>query len=165
MRRVDEVMTVAPLVTIDSTAAAAVVARLMSERGVSHVLVLEQDVLAGVVCVCDLERSVGQTAAGALMSRAPSTIELGESAFAAARCMLEKGISCLPVVQSGDLVGIVTLSDLRRAGVVQLVPERCAACGDIDHVRSSGHDSGVGLCLECKRSSLPPSWDDDLGGG
>jgi hypothetical protein len=111
MRRVDEVMTPAPLVTIDATAAASAVARLMTERGVSHVI--DQDVLAGVVCVCDR----------------------------------------------------VTLSDLRRAGVVELVPERCTACGDIDHVRSSGHDGGIGLCLDCKRSSLPPSWDDDIGGG
>lgn len=165
MRRVHEVMTPAPLVTIDSTAAAAAVARLMTERGVSHVVVVDQGALSGVICVCDLERSEQQAAVGTLMSSSPLTIELGSSAFAAARCMFEAGISCLPVVEGGHLIGIVTLSDLRRARVVELVAERCTACGDIDHVRSSGHDRGIGLCLECSRSSLPPGSDDDLGGG
>jgi CBS domain-containing protein len=165
MRRVDEVMTRVPLATLEPAATVSAATRLMAERRISHVIVTDHGRVAGVVCACDLERSLDQDAIGQHMSRSPVTLALGESAFTAARCMLEQGISCLPVVQAGELVGVVTLSDLRRAGLLELAPGRCSACGDDDHVRGTDPTHEVGFCLECRRSSRPPEPDDDLGGG
>jgi acetoin utilization protein AcuB len=165
MRRIEEVMTTGPLATVRPTDTIGDVARLIAEREVSHVIVLANGEVVGVMCACDLDGPDRQARVDRHMSRSPSTASVGATAFDAARCMLEQGISCLPVVRGGDLVGIVTLSDLRRAGVLERAAGSCAACGDRDHVRCERRHGGVGFCLDCRRSSLPPGDDDDLGGG
>jgi acetoin utilization protein AcuB len=164
MRRVDEMMTTGALVTVRPTATVSEVVRLIAQRDVSHVIVLDHGELVGIVCACDLDDAGLQAEIGVHMNRSPQTIPLGASAFAAARCMLEQGISCLPVMRDADVVGIVTLSDMRRTGVLERTAERCSACGDGDHVRSTGRDDGIGFCLECRRRSVPPSREEDLGG-
>ena len=50
MRRIEEVMTTGALVTVRPTATVGEVARLIAEREVSHVIVLADGEVAGVVC-------------------------------------------------------------------------------------------------------------------
>jgi CBS domain-containing protein len=45
-------------------------------------------------------------------------IEADDDAAQAARLMLDQGISGLPVVENGELVGIITMTDLTK-GVVK----------------------------------------------
>ena len=166
MRHVEEIMTRSPLITIELGASVAQALRLIAERGVSHLLVMERERLAGVVCACDLEQ-IGADAAidACACAHPPLTVESASTAFDAAREMLTREVSCLPVMRAGRLVGIVTASDLRRAGLLDPASGRCAACGSRDHVRCAHGVRDVGFCLECTRKSEPPRWDEDVGGG
>jgi CBS domain-containing protein len=125
--------------TVTRDAALKDVARLLVERGISGVPVVEGDHVVGVVSERDLlfkqqpssgvHRGVlawlmdetevtlkldARTAQEA-MSRPPVTIASGRPVADAAKLMLDEGISRLPVVDSGRLVGILTEGDLVRA--------------------------------------------------
>jgi signal-transduction protein with cAMP-binding, CBS, and nucleotidyltransferase domain len=163
MRKVSEVMTGAPLVTADGATLVSRAAHLLAERAVSHLLVVEDGRLVGVVCACDLDRARALLPIAAVMSR-PRTVDVEATTFEAAGTMLREGIGCLPVLAAGALAGIVTRSDLCRAGVLEQTPQHCAACGSRDHVRSIRRGAPVGFCLECDRRSEPPSPDEDIGG-
>jgi predicted transcriptional regulator len=165
MRSVEHVMTHPPLVTMRSDSAVSEAIGLMAERDVSHVLVVDGEALLGVVCICDLERAEYGGSIGTCVSSAPLTLDAAASTFEAARCMIEQGISCLPITRAGALVGVLTASDLRHAGVLERHPDRCASCGSADHVRVSPRTPGIAFCLECTRTSEPPAADDDIGGG
>jgi CBS domain-containing protein len=127
------VVTVAPELTLKE------VASLLVEHGISGVPVTEGDRVVGVISERDIlfkERpSVGhrrgvrarlmdetdlmikidaRTARDA-MSSPPVTIASGRAVADAAKLMLDEGVSRLPVVDSGRLVGMITESDLVRA--------------------------------------------------
>jgi acetoin utilization protein AcuB len=165
MQRIHEVMGSGPLVTITPRAFVSEALRLIGERDVSHLLVMRGAKLLGITCICDLDCAQGDKTVGACM-QPPLVIDADASVGEAARSMIDRGVSCLPVVTpSGRVEGIVTASDLRRSGMLQKTPERCAACGSDDHVRALHHPLGVGFCIECTRRAAPPTWADDLGGG
>lgn len=141
-------------------------AREHTEReGVSHLLVLAEGDLVGVVCACDLDDAAIDTRVVELMSVDLVTIDATVTAGAAALCMLEAQVSFLPVLVAGAVVGVITRRDLGRAGILEFA-SRCSSCGSEDHVRCQAADDGsAGFCLECKRRSSPPGWNDDVGGG
>lgn len=165
MPTVSELMTAAPLVTIPPDATVSQAARAIAEQGVSHLLVTLHDKLVGVVCICDLDAAPQAASIAEHMSARPLTVEPDATAAAALERMRESGVSCMPVVSRGALEGVLTLSDLQRGGCAPETEQRCAACGSDDHVRAHEHMQVVGFCLECRRSSQPPRWDDELGGG
>jgi len=165
MQSVSELMTAAPLVTVRPDATVAEAARVIADHGVSHLLVTLRDKLVGVVCICDLDAAPQSASVAEHMSARPLTVEPDATAAATAERMRSSGVSCMPVVLRGALEGVVTLSDLQRGGYATEIEHRCAACGSDDHVRTHEHMQVVGFCIECRRSSQPPRWDDDLGGG
>jgi CBS domain-containing protein len=136
--KVSDLMT-KDIVTVVPDTALKDVASLLVERGISGVPVVEGDRVLGVVSERDIlfkeRRSVGihrgvlawlmdeteltlkldaRTARDA-MSTPPLTIASGRSVADAAKLMLDEGISRIPVVDSGRLVGIITEGDLVRA--------------------------------------------------
>jgi CBS domain-containing protein len=166
MRRVEELMTRTPLITVGSEAPVAHALRLIEQHDISHLLVMEQERLFGVVCACDLERAdICAPIALSVAASAPVTVDVAATAFDAARYMLAFEIGCLPVTRGGALVGMLTAGDLRRAGILNRATEECAACGSRDHVRRAHGLDDVGFCLECRRQSEPPTGDDEIGGG
>jgi acetoin utilization protein AcuB len=102
---------------------------IMSMGGVRHLPVVGDGELLGVVSQRDILRAPGllspllsstKTVLKALrvadvMSRDVVTIAADTSVEEAARTLLEHRVGCLPVLESGGLVGIVTTSDLLRA--------------------------------------------------
>jgi CBS domain-containing protein len=104
--------------------------RLMEQRHVRRLPVVEDGQLVGIVTLGDL-RAAGPSAASTLsvyewralleqatiaecMSRDPLTIAPEAPILYAARLMLLHKISGLPVVEQGRVVGVVTESDLFR---------------------------------------------------
>lgn len=104
--------------------------RLLHERGFHHLLVREDDELVGVISDRDVLQAMSpfldtrsesprdvrslERPAAEIMRAPPVTIAPDTPIPEAARSILDHAISCLPVLNGADLVGIVTTKDLLR---------------------------------------------------
>ncbi|MGC4084284.1 MAG: CBS domain-containing protein [Vicinamibacterales bacterium] len=109
----DQVRTVSPAM------GAAEAWNLMKTSGVHHLVVTDDEKVVGVVSDRDIPgRRKLTVAAGTtvqdVMSAPVATIEREETIRKAANIMEGRTIGCLPVMDHGTLVGIVTTSDLLR---------------------------------------------------
>ena len=129
MRTVAEVMRF-PVVTANPSDTLADVRTLANRRQIRHVPVVDDGTLVGIVTdrtlreasthpavynlLLDLLASLDRGTVDQIMIRGEEVITVPPdiSVKAAARLMRERKIGCLPVVQEGRLVGIVTTSDL-----------------------------------------------------
>ncbi len=118
------------VVTISAGDSLSTVEDIMRLGGVRHIPVVRAGSLVGVVSERDLLRvslsnlvAVGNDERRAflldveiarVMSKPPIVIEPEASVRQAARLMAEHKIGCLPVLEDGSLVGIVTETDLLR---------------------------------------------------
>ena len=123
MKTVAELMSQG-LVQVDPGATVAEVASVMSQRRVGSVLVMDGDRLAGIFTERDIVRAISHDIhapheqVADWMSREPTTISPDASSDEAARRMAEGHFRHLPVVDSaGNLVGMLSMRDLVRAGV------------------------------------------------
>ncbi|MNZ25091.1 inosine 5'-monophosphate dehydrogenase [compost metagenome] len=107
-----------------------VIKEIFEQAHFRHLLVLEEEVLVGVISDRDLLRALSpyldtdaemnrdtetlNRRAHQIMSRQPITISPESSLQAASAIMLEQHVSCLPVLENGALVGIVSWKDLLR---------------------------------------------------
>ncbi len=98
--------------------------RTMQQHGIRHLPVRDGETLVGVVTDRDLRLATSALAASPLspdrrvaevMSRNPETADPGDPVEDAARTMRQKKIGCLPVLDGGRLVGIITGLDLLDA--------------------------------------------------
>lgn len=98
--------------------------RILRENAIRHLPVLEGGRLVGVVTDRDLRLATSalapapfppESVVSAVMSRNPFTADPSDPVEDAARTMREKKIGCLPVVEGGSVVGIVTGLDLLDA--------------------------------------------------
>jgi CBS domain-containing membrane protein len=103
---------------------------LMTMERIRHIPVLDGSRVVGVVSQRDLFRSALATALGYgekgrrtlmhtfrakdVMSEPAVSVGPDTSIRSAARLMLERRIGCLPVVEDGRLVGLVTETDILR---------------------------------------------------
>jgi len=160
----EEVLTATPVMTV------AKAAKLMSERGVGSIVIVkgkkpvgiltERDVLQKVVSA-DLRSS--KVRVGKIMSTPILTIGPDVEITEAARVMIRNRIRRLPVVEQGELIGIVTASDMTSIspGLVEVLPERpeipaseeieqsvCEVCGE---VTSALYEvNGMWVCENCR---------------
>ncbi len=104
-----EPVTVVPIATLEEMTS------LMKERRLHHLLVCGRaGELLGVVSDRDL-RSTRGAAAQQLMSYPPLTCPPDTPLGAAITYLINENISCLPVVDNGRLVGVLTTTDLMLA--------------------------------------------------
>jgi CBS domain-containing protein len=103
-------------------------ARMMKECDVGDVLVCSDDGrLTGIVTDRDLvvrclaERRGGETTLRELCTPGVSTLEPGASIDHAVALMRSSAVRRIPVVENGDLVGIVSLGDL----AIERDPDSC----------------------------------------
>lgn len=107
-------------VTVQDTNELALALRVMISAGVQHLPVLQGDALVGVLSERDIVRryfDVGQFMAShekvsRVMCARPITIGLDADLDRAIKEVATHGIGCLPVVEGGALLGIVTRRDL-----------------------------------------------------
>ena len=116
MTAISALMTHDRLVTIGPEASVDDAARTMAAAGVSHLLVTgDGQHLLGVFCVCDLERAPAGTGLRQHLRRRPITVDVDTDATRVAELMRSAGVSCLPVVEQGRLVGIISIGDVVKA--------------------------------------------------
>jgi CBS domain-containing protein len=126
MARVTEIMSRAVL-TVEADVSLSEAARRMDERHVGAALVLEGGSLRGIVTERDVLRAV---AAGPVegasvadwMTHHPETIDASETTAHAASLMIHGGFRHLPVLEDGELVGIVSIRDLMRVTLADESP-------------------------------------------
>jgi CBS domain-containing protein len=116
-KKVRDVMTPDP-VGVDYEQTISEAARIMRDANIGAVLVVKDDVLIGVVTDRDLViRALADgagpgTQVGPLCSGKLIGVEASQDVTAAERLMRDNAIRRLPVVDEGQIVGMVSLSDL-----------------------------------------------------
>ena len=125
MPSVSEIMT-PDVLGLDPATSLVDAARRMYERRVGAVVVTEGDRLVGIVTERDVLRAVAtggvEGPVSDAMTRSPETIGPDESAGQAAALMIHGGFRHLPVVDGGDVVGMVSIRDLVRVSVDDEAP-------------------------------------------
>jgi CBS domain-containing protein len=126
MATVAEVMN-RDVLAVDPTASIGEAAEKMMDAGVGAVVVMEDMVrLVGIVTERDILRAVATGAIGGsvgdAMTHGPDTIGPDESAGHAAALMIHGGFRHLPVVDGGDVVGMLSIRDLVRVSVDDEAP-------------------------------------------
>jgi CBS domain-containing protein len=125
MPSVSEIMT-ADVLGLDPATSLVEAARRMNERRVGAVVVTEGNRLVGIVTERDILRAVATGGVDGpvaeAMTHSPETIGPDESAGLAAALMIHGGFRHLPVVDGGDVVGMVSIRDLVRVTVDDEAP-------------------------------------------
>lgn len=143
---VDQIMA-GPVLTITAERSMLDASHLMETNHVRHLCVLDGGDIVGLISVRDLVRYFVEVESGpvseldnvyrplsVLMATTLGTIPSEETMLAAARLMQEKRIGSLLVVEAGEIVGIVTESDLVRKGLASNVdPSRARVGGLMNH--------------------------------
>lgn len=109
--RLTDIMTT-PVETIGPGASAALARTAMKQRGVHHLAVTEGAQILGVLCAHDLRGAAAGGPIEELMSGEPVTAGPQTTVREAANLLRGRRVSCLPIVDHGRLVGMVTISDL-----------------------------------------------------
>jgi len=113
--KVKSLMRSAPRVSLDFSLGKA--ARLMIESGVRQLPVFEKNKLVGFVTDEDIIHGAvtqewGNVAVETIMTKAPQVIDAGRSVGAVLTVFREQGVSHVPVMDEGKLVGIVSIHDV-----------------------------------------------------
>jgi CBS domain-containing protein len=112
--------------TANATDTFADVARTLHANRISSVIVMDEGRLAGIVTERDLVNAVAEgadpheEAVGGRMTRDLATVESRTDIADAAAMMAQRGIRHLPVVDRGELAGIVSIRDLTNWAVNEL---------------------------------------------
>ena len=117
---VSNIMTKA-VVTIDENRTALEAARLMSERHISSLIVIKDGMPQGILTerdfikkVCAKELHISQVKIANIMSKIRTYAEPDTPIEVAVQRMVNQRIRRLPIMQEGQVVGIVTVTDLAR---------------------------------------------------
>jgi CBS domain-containing protein len=130
-------VTVPPECTLEEAAA------LMGSHDVGSLLVTSGGELVGIVTDRDLVvRGVGvgkslHTHVKGLMTQPPIVIEGSADIFEAIRVLRDSGVRRLPVLEEGEIAGIITFDDLLVWLVLELGAVTTPIAGEITHLKSS----------------------------
>jgi acetoin utilization protein AcuB len=101
---------------------------ILARGGLRHIPILNGTKLVGIVTEKDVKhytpsilsgiapeeynRLMETTPLSKIMRRNPTTIEPGKTVYEAAQILVDHRIGCLPVVENGELKGIITTTDM-----------------------------------------------------
>jgi predicted transcriptional regulator len=164
--RVADVMTLRP-VCVGANLRVTTAVAIADRRHLHHLLVTMPNGTTGAVCLPHLRDADPQATVGDCVCD-PSWVGPLQPEVPieeAAEIMNERTFHCLPVVVGGKVLGVVTGSDLRRAGLAEDdASPHCSACGAHEHVRAA-RQTAIPLCLDCLERAQPPDELDELGVG
>ena len=125
-----DVMT-APVFFVSPDATVAHARNLMERHRISRILVMEEGKLTVILTEKDIayrlkqgepawrRRPLDRNPVGALATENPVTVDPGTGVKTIARLFTEKGISSVPVVEAGSVVGIITKTYLMKSALVR----------------------------------------------
>jgi len=100
-----------PVHTVRPRTTAADAVALLRGHGIRHLPVMEGDRVVGVVTDRDLRGADPGTRVDAIMSHPVVVVSPRTAMDKAARLLFDRRIGCLPVIEEGKLVGILTQTD------------------------------------------------------
>ena len=129
----------ADVVTVPPQTLVSEVARILSERRIGTVVISADGKKAdGILSERDIVRHLGQRGAACLgdpaetlMTRKLVTCGRGESSERVLATMTERRFRHMPVVENGELVGLITLGDVVKFRLSELAMEKDALEGMI----------------------------------
>ena len=146
LTRVNQIMT-SPLLTITQDRPMLDASHLMETNHVRHLCVSDEEEVVGVISVRDLVRCFIDSEGGpirdldnvfrplsvlrVLMQTTMETIASERTVLEAAQTMAEKRIGSLLVLESGDMVGIVTETDVVRKVIAAGLSARSTSVGAV----------------------------------
>ena len=159
---VSEVMSF-PVITATKDATVYDIANIMKEKNIGAVVIVEGNEPVGIVTERDIVKRVvsknlkpKDVLAEEVMSKKIVTISQNASITEAAKIMATHGVKRLPVVENGELVGIVTQSDIIKVSpdLLEIVAEYAALKPEEREVISLETDEFSeeyinGLCENC----------------
>jgi CBS domain-containing protein len=148
---VAQVMSGSPI-AVGGKSSAADASEVARKRHVDHLLVLDEGRLVGILCACDLALADPREAVARIMKSNVVTVGPTAALEAAASLMRDRSVGCLTVVAGSLLLGVITRTDLIRAGLgVDQVARPCGTCGAL----RDGPEEGrcVAFCRECLECS------------
>ncbi|MCW4003646.1 MAG: CBS domain-containing protein, partial [Candidatus Bathyarchaeota archaeon] len=106
-----------PAPKVDPATSLSKAARLMIQSGVRQLPVFQKNKLAGFITDEDIihgavTHGLGNTKIKEIMTKAPYTIEANRTVGAALSLFREQGISHVPVIDDGKLVGMISIQDI-----------------------------------------------------
>jgi CBS domain-containing protein len=115
------------LLTVDPQLPLTEVAKRMVAKDVGAVLVFEDDKLCGILTERDVLRAVAEglrddTLVRDRMTPHPETLDADDTTEHAAVLMIHGGFRHLPVIESGEVVGVLSIRDLMRVVLEDSVP-------------------------------------------
>ena len=135
MARIGDVMSMR-VVTVSPDDSVQVAIGRMLEENVGSVAVCAQNELVGIFTERDVLRMAGEGAGfgearvGDVMTRAPVTVSPDDDVLAAARLMGERRIRHLPVVEAGNVLGLVGIRDVMRTLLERIFREHDSEARD-----------------------------------
>ena len=162
---VAEIMTATP-VTIPSEATAADAAKLMREKEIGSLVVLEFGKPTGIVTERDIVTKIAavdekpsRVSVKAIMMSPLVAVHPHEEVAEAAKLMAQRKIRRLPVIQEGKLIGIVTENDIIRIWPELIEVTREYARAGFEERFAQGIE---GHCEACGVYSTNLMWDRNL---
>lgn len=141
--RASEIMS-HPLLTIAPDRPMIDASHLMETHRVRHLGVSDGTDIVGVISVRDLAKHFTETTAGAvqalndvyrpltvLMQKAIETLDARETVTAAARWMAKQRIGSMFVIEAGEIVGIVTETDIVRKALADRLDPKTVPVGSL----------------------------------
>jgi acetoin utilization protein AcuB len=130
--QVETIMT-SRVVTVEMDDRLSVIKDIFEQAKFRHLLVIEEGKLIGIISDRDLLQALSpyldsaaeqsrdtetlNRRAHQIMTRDPVTVSSHQTLAYAARLMLDKKVSCLPVLDQGQLVGVLSWKDLLKAAL------------------------------------------------
>jgi len=109
------------IVMIDHDKSALEAAKIMTEKGISSLFVVKDNHPIGIVTerdfikkICARELPIAQVKMSEFMSKILTTADPGTPIEVAVQRMVNHKIRRLPIMESGKLVGIITVTDLAK---------------------------------------------------
>ena len=136
------------VVTIDISRGATEAARLMTDKHISSVIVVDKEEPIGIITerdfvkkICSKELEISKVNVGEIMSRILTFAGPDTSIDVAIQRMLNHNIRRLPILSEGKVIGIITVTDLAKHLRTELLlqealtngkPERADDVGESD---------------------------------
>src|ERR687891_1922790 len=109
------------VVTIDISRGATEAARLMTDRHISSVIIVDKEQPVGIITerdfvkkICAKELEIYKVRVGDIMSRILTYADPDTSIDVAIQRMLNHNIRRLPILSEGKVIGIITVTDLAK---------------------------------------------------